>query len=267
MSKGMQLNTIYVTIFAMPNDVRKTLEKLGLKESEIAVYFTCLQNKQGLFVAEITKLTGIKRSTVNLILERLARKGFVTFHLDGSRKLFSAESPEALLFQFEDSLNDLRHLIPLLRIASGNDKKTKIRFFEGIDGIKKIYDDMIMTTKVYRGAKKEILEIASGADVYEKIPDHEKQFIQRRIKERIPIRWIAPVDKVSQMLNKTSDQEFREIKFFDNKKYNFNVEVSIYAEKIALITLDRERSGVIVENKNLADSFRSLFNLLWDHLK
>ena len=251
----------------MLGDVGKILNRIGLKDTEIKVYLMCLENKQGLFVAEIAKKTAIKRSTVNLILERLCEKGFITYHIDGNRKLFSAESPESLLFHLEDSVNDLRGLIPLLHIASGGDKKTKIRFFEGKEGVEKIYADTLLTMKINRDPKKEILAISSGEDVYNLIPEHQKQFIDKRIKGRIPIRWIAPEDKISRELDKTSGEEFRKMKFFDSKKYKFNIEIDVYADKIALLSFSKERNGVIIENKSLAESFRSLFNLLWDSLK
>ena len=113
----------------MLEDAKNTLSQLGLKDVEVKTYLTLLANKQRLFVAELAKLTGIKRSSINLILERLYNKGFITYHLDGARKLFTAEAPETLLFRFENSLSDLRSLIPLLHATSGNDKKTKKRFF------------------------------------------------------------------------------------------------------------------------------------------
>ena len=251
----------------MPENIRKTLNRIGLKDPEIRVYLICLENKQGLFVAEIARETSIKRSTVNLILDRLSEKGFVTYHLDGNRKLFSAESPEALLFNLEESLTDLRGLIPLLRITSGADKKTKIRFFEGKDSIEKIYTDILLTMKINRDPQKEILEISSGESTFEIMPEHRKQFINKRIKERIPIRWLAPDEPVSRKLDETSAREFRKIKFFDGKKYKFNVEIGIYANKVSLVSLSKEHGGVIIENKSLAESFRSLFNLLWDSIK
>lgn len=251
----------------MLENVGKILSRIGLKDPEIKVYLTCLENKQGLFVAEIAKKTGIKRSTINLILERLTEKKFVTYHLDGSRKLFSAEPPESLLFHLEDSLNDLRGLIPLLHIASGADKKTKIRFFEGKEGVEKIYADILLTLKISRDPKKEQLAISSGEDVFELTPEHQKSFINKRVKERIPLRWIAPEDNISRELDKMSDKEFRKMKFFDSKKYKFHIEIDVYADKVALISLDKERSGVIIENKSLAESFRSLFNLLWDSIR
>lgn len=251
----------------MLEDIQKILNRIGLKDNEIKVYLTCLENKQGLFVAEIATKTGIKRSTINLILDRLSGKGFVTYHLDGSRKLFSAESPETLLFHFEESLTDLRGLIPLLHIASGADKQTKIRFFEGKESVEKIYTDILLTMKINKNPKKEILEISSGEGTFEVMPEHRKQFINKRIKERIPIRWLAPDDETARKLDETSAQEFRKIKFFDSKKYKFNVEIGIYANKVSLISLSKEHGGVIIENKSLAESFRSLFNLLWDSIK
>jgi len=250
----------------MLEDVQKILNRIGLKDNEIKVYLTCLKNKQGLFVAEIAKETGIKRSTVNLILERLGGKGFVTYHLDGNRKLFSAESPETLLFHLEEPVTDLRGLIPLLHIASGTDKRTKIRFFEGKEGVEKIYTDTLLTLKINKNPGKELLAISAGEDVFEVMPEHQKKFINKRIKERIPIRWIAPEGKVSRELDETSSKEFRKMKFFDSKKYKFHIEIDVYADKIAIIGLGGDVGGVIIENKSLAESFRSLFNLLWDSI-
>src|SRR3989338_5310775 len=154
------------------------LLQLGLKDSEVRVYLALLSNNQGLFVAELAKLTGIKRSSTNLILERLGKKGFITYHLDGARKLFTAEAPETLLFRFENSLSDLRALIPLLHATSGNDKKTKIRFFEGKSGIEAVLTDVLFTLKITKGIKREYLAISSGEDIYAFQPEHEKFFTE-----------------------------------------------------------------------------------------
>lgn len=251
----------------MLEDIKKILAHLGLKENEMRVYLSCLENKQGLFVSEVAKITGIKRSSVNLILDRLNTKGFVTFHIEGARKLFSAEQPETLLFRMEDSLSDFRTLIPLLRAATGSDKKTKVRFFEGKEGIEKIFTDILLTMKISKDSKKEICAISSGKDIFEFLPEHQKNFINKRVKERIPIRWIAPDIKISRELEKKSSAEYRKMKFFDAAKYQFNIEIDVYTDKIALISFGDELSGVIVENRSFASSFRSLFNLLWDSLR
>ena len=250
----------------MLEDARQVLNRLGLKDAEISVYAALLENKQGLFVSEITKAAKIKRSTVNLILDRLTKKGFITYHLDGARKLFSAEQPESILFRFEDSLNDLRGLIPLLRITSGSDKKTKVRFFEGREGVEKIFTDILLAMKVSRDPNKEIVAVSSGKDIFKILPDHQKQFMDKRAKERVPLRWIAPESEISRGFD-TGQKDARTMKFFDGKKYQFNIEIDVYGDKIALINLDKEPNGVIIENRPLATSFKSLFNLLWDSIR
>lgn len=248
----------------MIKDVGKILARLGLKESEIMVYLSCFQHEEGLSVAQITRLANIKRSTVNLIIERLAQKGFITFHIEGNHKVFFAEAPEVILFNMEDSLSELRSIIPLLKTMGGQDKTTSIRFFEGIQEVEKLFSDQILTMKMNKNPNKEILAISSGKDVFEIFPNHQNKFINKRVKERIPIRWIAPESELSKDMVKNSKEQFRQIKFFDNKKYPFKIEIDIYANKISLNNLNKNPIGVIIENKDLSGSFRSLFNLLWD---
>ena len=251
----------------MPEDIKNALSQLGLKGDEIRSYLTLLSHKQGLFVSELAKTTTIKRSTINLILERLTKKGFVTYHLDGARKLFKAEAPETLLFRFENFLGDLRTLIPLLRATSGNDRNTKIRFLEGERGIETILTDILLTLKIKKGLQREYLAISSGEAVFELQPQHQKQFIDKRVKANIPLRWISPEGSLGRAIDRSSQKERRKIKFFDSKKYPFEIEFDVYAGKVALMTFGKNPAGVIVENKTLADSCRGLFNLLWDSLK
>lgn len=251
----------------MFEEMHNMLTRLGLKEREVTAYLACLAAKQGLFVSEITKQTGLKRSSVNLILERLTKRGFVTYHLDGARKRFVAEQPEVLLFRFEDSLSDFRALIPLLHASTSGDKSTKVRFFEGKEGVEKIFADILLTMRVSRDKKKEILAVSSGKDIFSFLPGHKKNFIDKRVKAKIPTRWIAPDSPVSRGLSEIASSEYRKMKFFDPNKYKFTIEIDIYVDSIALISFTDELSGVIIENKALADSFRGLFNLLWDSLK
>lgn len=126
--------------------------------------------------------------------------------------------------------------------------------------------DSLLTMKINRDPRKEILAISSGEDVFQASPEHQKKFINKRTKEHIPIRWIAPEGKISRKLDETSKAEYRKMKFFDSKKYQFHIEIDVYSDKIALINFSKELGGVIIENKGLAESFRSLFNLLWDSL-
>lgn len=255
-----------INVIIMFQEAKETLKKLGLKENEIKVYLACLENKQGLFVADIVKTTNQKRSTVNLILNRLITKGFITSITKGNRKCYLAEQLEVVLFNFEESLQSLRSIIPLLKSVTKDSQGTKVRFFEGKAGLEKIFLDILLTMKMTKNKDKEILAISSGKDIFKVLPDHEKKFMQKRIKERIQIKWIAPESEVSRKFQKKDQRDYREMKFFDNKKYPFHVEIDIYDNKIALLNLDQEPTGTIIEDIKLSESFRSLFNLLWSNI-
>jgi sugar-specific transcriptional regulator TrmB len=247
----------------VPENVLKALNRFGFKENEVRLYMLCLQNSDGLSVAELTKQSGFKRSTVNLMLERLQKHGFITYHLEGSRKRFFAESPQVLVSQFEDSLDELKSLIPLLTMAGGSGDSTKVRFFEGKAGLEKMFADILLAMRINRDPKKEILLISSGKDIFNVLPDHQKQFIDKRVKAKISTRWIAPDSPVVRELSK-KPEELRQLRYFDPKKYPFKIEIDIYGKNVAFMSLSEQPVGVIIENSQLAQSFASLFNLIWD---
>lgn len=244
-----------------------TLKKLGLKPADIEAYLILFQNPDGLFAAQVQKITNIKRSSLDLVLERLRNGGFITFHMEGSRKRYVAESPETLLQRFEESIEELRALVPLLRMTAAENEKTRVRFFEGKEGLEKIFSDILISMKISRQPKKEILIIASDKNIFDTLPNHQKDFIDKRVMAGIHARWIAPKGDASKKIDSSSKQELRQMKFFDGEKYPFTIEVDVYANNIALMNLGKDPSGVIIENRNLAESVRSLFNLTWDFLK
>src|SRR3989344_7015915 len=108
MSKILQSNIKNVIIFYMEDLLKEKFTSLGLKEEEVQIYLICLNNRQGLFVSEITKLSKINRSSVNMIIARLIKRGFLTFQVEGQRKLYFAESPEFILRTFERNISDFK---------------------------------------------------------------------------------------------------------------------------------------------------------------
>jgi predicted DNA-binding transcriptional regulator len=248
------------------NEVDLVLENIGLKSSEVKVYRSLLANPAGLHIQEVTNQTGIKRSSVNLILGRLVQKGFVTFHTEEAWKVFSAENPTKILYQLQDMVESFQGIVPFLTAAQFGGKRTRIKFFEGKDTINKIHRDILLSTKYLEG-KKEMWAFSSGKDIYQSDPESVEWFVKGRIKNDLFLKWIAPEDEFTKTrFLRSAQSELREIKFFNQKKYPFHIQVNIYANSVALISLKGNISGAIIENSLIADSFKALFNLLWDKL-
>lgn len=247
----------------MYQDAFDALNQLGLKRNEAKVYLACLQNRGGLFVHEITKLSGIKRSTVDQIIRRLLTRHFLSSFREGPRRKFVAEAPERVLFDFQRGLDDFRTIIPKLMTMGTNSEQTRVTFHEGAQSLKAVYADIIMTLKNLPDDERVNYCISSGRDVERVYPRWQKHYVNQRIKNRIPTRMIT-IDKNAGA--PWIDKELRTVRLFDGQKYPFAIEAYIAHDKVLLISVTRPIGGIVIQNKPIAHSLRSLFHLLWDML-
>ena len=249
----------------MYQDAFDALANLGLKRDEAKVYIACLRNKGGLFTHEITHLSGVKRSTVDIIIRRLIAKNFLSSFREGQRRKFAAEPPETILFDYQRGLEDFRGFIPMLMRLSTNTEQTRVTFHEGAKGVKAVFDDIILTLKQLPEKERVVCCVSSGRDVEKIQPRFRQQFIDRRIQSRIHVQMIA-VRNVPEQTWASSQKDLRVTKMFDGKKYPFDIEVDIVEDKIMFISAYKPVGGVTIQNKTIARSIRSLFYLLWDLL-
>src|SRR4030042_2221804 len=130
---------------------KKVLLQLGLSESEINVFLTLLQSGPA-SVQDISRASGINRVTIYSALVHLEKKGLVAETKKGARRLFVAEQPEELKTIIEEKGENIRRIdlefenlvLPVLKAIDANqENKPEIRFYEGLDGIYKVYENML----------------------------------------------------------------------------------------------------------------------------
>lgn len=248
-------------------DLETVFDKVGLKPSEGKVYLACLKSPAGgLHVKEIASQVEIPWSSVKLILERLEDKGFITHHTEENRKVYSAESPAKVLYNLQETADSFKTIMPLLSISQFGGKPSKVRFYEGKEVVREVYDDILMVLKYAEGAKKEYLAISSTIELREIDPEYMDRWIEKRVKEKISLRWIARKAEMEHEPFSKTQEYLRKIKLIDEKKYPFHMELAIYGDSIALMSLEEIPAGIIIENEKLASSFRSIFNFFWDSL-
>lgn len=62
--------------------------------------------------------------------------------------------------------------------------------------------------------------------------------------------------------------ELRKIKFNDALTQDLDTAIYVYGNKLAMITAtERERGGMIIENKEIATIFKRLFGIIWEKAK
>ena len=236
----------------------KNLIEAGFSEKEAKVYLALLELGEG-NIAKITQKSGIKRATVYLEIEALKSKGYVSLVKRRGRNIFLAENPLRIEEHLREKTEAVSKLMPeLLSIANAMDHKPKVRYFEGIEGVKEVYKDTLQ----YKGT--EILGWYSD----DRIDYFDKSFIldyymQKRIANKIPLRMFAVQSTFMNTMNAKDPAHLRQMKIIKSDQFFFSAEINLYSkDKIAIIA-HRENIALIIESKKIHDTLKSIFEIMW----
>ncbi len=242
--------------------VNEELTNLGLTKEEAKVYLSVLELGNA-FVSAIARRAKVNRSSCYHTLDNLVKKGLVSSYRRGKVLHFTAEDPKRFKQMAEEKVQRANDLIPqLLAMASTMASKPKIRFYEGEEGVKSIFEDILKT-------KDEVLGYTSLKGLSELFPNYFRQFCQKKVKYRIKTRYIAPateegVDMIDAYYPKQYDPNLLEILMVNPKEFNFQNEIAIYGNKVGIISLNKdELIGLILESPTFAESMKSFFDLAW----
>ncbi len=239
-----------------------TLTKLGLSEEESKVYIALLELGTGV-ASTVAKQAKIPRVNCYHHLENLITKGLVSSYEQNAVKHFTAESPETLVEQQKEKLGVAEGLIPqLLSLSHALAYKPKIRFVEGIEGIKALYNEVAQT-------KDELVGYTDLKHFAKLFPDFMKEYCARKVKNRVKMRMISPsspeaLSFAKDFYPKKFDQSLLEIFFVNPKEFPFENDIVIYENKVAIVSLNpKELIGVVIESPVYAKTEKAIFGLAW----
>lgn len=250
----------------IPGMILNQLKSLGLSDNEAKVYSAMLELGPTT-VIEISAKAGVNRPTTYVQIESLKKMGLVSTQVKGKKQIFIAESPEQLDFmidrqkmELDQKKEELHKLLPeLTNIYNLSDSKPQVRFFEGKEGLTKMQDEVI------RSNPSEVLAFVATGAILNIFPDHIKKYSPRRVKKGIKAKVIY-TDSRGAVLKRHDEEMLREAKFVSPEEFPFKSDITIYEDHIGLSALEGKTVGVIITHKELAESFKALFNLLWKHL-
>lgn len=239
--------------------MKNILQEYGLNEKEAKVYLSALELGKATGF-QIYKKTNLKKPTAYYILDELRRKHLVNLTSNGKKKYFVAENPEKIKKVLQEKIAAFDEILPQLRsIYNSPNTKPKLRFYEGKDGLEEVYNDTLRY-------KSEILAFASEGIVKTLGKDYTDSYIARRVKNNIPLRGIVPSTEIFEKSYLHSNiAQFRSVKMIGTKKYNFPIEINIYANKVALMSF-RDEIGIIIESDEITKMMKMMFEFFWKTL-
>lgn len=248
----------------MVNDnaqLKLTLQSLGFSEKESGVYMAILELGKGT-VTEISRKAGINRTTGYDILDNLVAKGVVSVSGKEPKQEYAAEPPEAITDylkkraqELEESIKKSKEIVPELSVIYSAKNRPRIRFYEGIDGLKHVYEDTLTSSEPIRA-------YATVDDMHKTMPTYFPEYYKRRAGKGIAIRAIVPKTALASERHQYDEKEKREIAFVPPDKYYFSPEINIYDNKV-MIASWREKLGIIIESAEIADAMKKIYELAW----
>jgi sugar-specific transcriptional regulator TrmB len=241
-------------------DYKRYLEALrimGIEEKAAQVYIALLQQPK-MTPSQISRETGIKRATSYEYIDALLAKGFVTREPIGKRIFYSATDPRKVFNTFRKQIPKIEgSMLEMSFIHEHAVHRPRVTYYEGKRQLKTIYDDLFRTVgDVYSIFPAEQFFENFSTEEYD---EFEKSITNYALKSKdlfLRDKYYKRIKEIrakngGSKLDKRLPAEFRS-----------KVDVLIFSDKVALISL-RDLSAIVIENKDIAELFRSMHALIW----
>lgn len=246
--------------------IQNVLQNIGLNEKEIEVYLTNLDlGPQPASV--IARRVKMPRNTARFILDKLVEKGVLEVTKKANTQIYSPEEPKNLINLLEsqrveenqkidDKISQLSSVMAELESRYRPEStRPKVTFYEGDDGLKKVYEDTLKSSE-------ELRSFASFDAMHGVLPDYFKTYYDRRVKNKLHIRSVHPDTSLAKERTKYDKKEMRDSRLIPKEKYSFTPEIQIYDNKISITSL-KEKLGIIIESHEIYEAMSVIFELAW----
>lgn len=236
------------------------LEDLGLTHTEIKVYLVLLELGSST-AGTILEKSGLPNSTIHRDLNSLIEKGIINFILEGKRKVYQATNPEQFFTFIEDKKRRFEELLPQLKAKQKTAVKEEIAsIYKGVRGIKEVYSIMI-------NAKGSEYNTFGGGPVTEKIMGFTwwLNLHKRRVDNKLSSRQVFD-ESVRKGGDVIAKNKLTHIKYLDKEFAQFQ-ETIIVGDYVAIAVFTENPYAFLIKDKNVSDSYRKYFELLWKNAK
>jgi HTH-type transcriptional regulator, sugar sensing transcriptional regulator len=246
--------------------LEKYLQEIGLNEKEATIYLALLQVDNA-SVIDIAKKTKINRSTVYVVLEGLTKKGLVSETRSGKKVHYQAESPERLetfvegqKMVFEERSKRLADIIPQIKsIQRASGERPVVKYFQGREATLGSHF-LFFNTEDKEGVGYFLFD----QDLIEEVFNPNEILAAQKIRpsKNIMAKTLYTSTKTTLPTNELSER----IKI-DGEKYPLSCDISIYEDRVHIITMGKSVFTIFVQSKDVAETLKSLFRLAFDNLQ
>jgi HTH-type transcriptional regulator, sugar sensing transcriptional regulator len=242
----------------------KLLEQIGMTKSEIKVYLALLE-LGCCATGKIVEKSGASSSKIYEVLEKLMQKGLVSFIVKSGVKHFEAAPPSRIMEYMKEKeqaifkqKEELKTILPQLELKQQLSKyKSEATIFKGIKGAETAFRQMI--SRMHKGDEW-LAFVVHYIDkkYYSMLTRIHKLRLERKLNARIIFN--------TNDINFGDDRKrmpFTAVKYV-SESLNMPAIVNVGGNITLLNIMADDVTVFMIDSKEVADSFRSQFEGLWN---
>ena len=225
----------------------ETLQELGLNRRE-SICYTALLELGSSKVGEIIKKTEIPSSKIYEILEKLIKKGLVSYIIKGKIKHYQASDPKTLLNYIDEKKKKVQEIILQLLSKQKLSKRQNVEIFEGQKAIFSLFTDLIHDAK-----PKELYLIFS---INEENKNEQANLFFRNLTIR---RKEKKLDvKLLKNIKYYKKEKHTKLKL-KYTKFNLPQGITIFRNNVIILSWVESPIAINIESEIFADQLREFF--------
>lgn len=247
----------------------ESLQNIGLNDKEARGYLALLPLRRATAYM-IALRSGLKKPTAYVVLESLVNKGFASKIPFDDKTFYVAKSPKECMSIARSKLQAAQEMLPeLLALENNSDDKVNTSYFEGLDGVKEMYNRMIKYMKNKPEDQKWVVGFyAHQQDTSEML---QKYWVDMNNSLRLnKIKRKAVTTKHETLMSFLENENLKKnlitIKALPQEDYFSNISIEIYGNYTQIIS-HRYIQGILIENPDVAKVLQQIFNIVWKKRK
>lgn len=248
--------------------LEKYLQSIGLSDKESVIYLSLVQVDNA-SVLDLSKRTKLKRPTVYVILESLAKKGLVSETTVGKKTHYQAEPPERLetfverqKLVLDENSKRLKDIIPQIKgLERGSGERPIVKYYDGKEGIISAVNGIFENDT---NTENELIYLVYPRDLLDQLfpPEERNQYKQKRLQKKVKSKSLYTFENGEI----ASDDMSERIKI-DGKKYPITCDIAIYKDRVRISVLNKRFSSISIQSEDVAETLKSLLRLIFDSYK
>ncbi len=236
-------------------DLIEKLKLAGLSGNEARVYLELV--KHGSIPArDIAKSLSMDRTLAYQVLHNLIDKGFAHYQKTGAKTYYSASKPDLVLTTFREKATQIESAIPeLVKLSTMQQTpRPSSEAYEGKQGLRVLFSEL--------SHARDILIFGATGNSYDVLKWELGHVVKSFELAKITGRMIVDRTLQGHQMTKIKGLKMRYV-----TDAPASATTTIYGNTVAIHTITDKPVVIIIRNKEIAQTYKNYFELLWRNAK